>query len=136
MIIDASIGVKWLVPEDDADKANALIGEVLLVPSLFFSEVASAMWKKARRGELAIEMIMPQLPKLGLITETIDDAGYVTRALELGRELDHPVYDCLYLAAAEALADVVITADKRLVHRLEQTRYKSLACDLADWAIG
>ena len=136
MIIDASIGVKWLVPEDDADKANALIGEVLLVPSLFFSEVASAMWKKARRGELAIEMIMPQLPKLGLITETIDDAGYVTRALELGRELYHPVYDCLYLAAAEALADVVITADKRFVHRLEQTRYKSLACDLADWAIG
>ena len=32
-------------------------------------------------------------------------------------EIDHPVYDCLYLACAEAMGSDVITADKRLSNK-------------------
>ncbi|MDE0164082.1 MAG: hypothetical protein OXL36_03200 [Bryobacterales bacterium] len=31
--------------------------------------------------------------------------------------IDHPVYDCLYLACAELTASALITADQKLVDR-------------------
>jgi len=37
------------------------------------------------------------------------------RALELAIELDHPIYDCFYLALAERERCPLVTADKRLV---------------------
>lgn len=46
------------------------------------------------------------------------------RAAALARELDHPVYDCFYLALAEAEGAALITADRRLV---ESVRGRPLA---------
>ena len=131
MIIDASVGVKWLIPEADSAQANALIGNEMLVPSLFYSEVANAIWKKAGRGEVQIEVLLPELTKLRLITEMLDDVAYFERALVLGNELGHPVYDCLYLAAAESLGDIVVTADARFLRKVASTRYAGLVRDLA-----
>ncbi|HSA82594.1 MAG TPA: type II toxin-antitoxin system VapC family toxin [Geminicoccaceae bacterium] len=42
------------------------------------------------------------------------------RAAALARELDHPIYDCLYLAQAEEKATMV-TADRRLVGAVRGT---------------
>lgn len=131
MIIDASIGVKWLIPEEDSALANALIGNQLLVPSLFFSEVANAIWKKARRGEVQIAPLLPELSKLKLLTQTLDDAAYFERALVLGHELAQPVYDCVYLAAAESEGDIVVTADKRFLRKVASSSYAGLVRDLA-----
>jgi predicted nucleic acid-binding protein len=41
-------------------------------------------------------------------------AGYARRALEVAGRLDHPVYDCLYLALAEAHGAGLATADRAL----------------------
>ena len=131
MIIDASIGVKWLIPEEDSAQANALVGNRIWVPSLFFSEVSNAIWKKARQGEIEIAPLLPELSKLKLITQMLDDAAYFERALVLGNELDHPVYDCLYLAAAESLGDILVTADKRFLRKVASSPYVGLVRDLA-----
>lgn len=135
MIIDASIGVKWLIPEEDSAQANALIGNQIWVPSLFFSEVANAIWKKARQGEVEIARLLPELPKFKLIIQILDDAAYFERALKIGNELDHPVYDCLYLAAAESLGDILVTADKRFLRKVARSPYGGLVRDLASGSI-
>ncbi len=135
MIIDASIGVKWLIPEEDSAHANALIGNRMWVPSLFFSEVSNAIWKKARQGEVEIAQLLPELPKLKLIIQILDDAAYFERALVLGSELDHPVYDCLYLAAAESLGDILVTADKRFLRKVVLSPYGGFVRDLASGTI-
>jgi predicted nucleic acid-binding protein len=126
MIIDASVGVKWLIVEEHTERANALIGENLVVPSLFFVEVANAIWKKARRGELLIDPILPQFPKLRLITTILDESSFAERALALGRELDHAVYDCVYLAMAEQRQEQLVTADTKLLRRVAGTGYDEL----------
>lgn len=49
-------------------------------------------------------------------SELLDGRGLFApplQALELARLLDHPVYDCTYLALAIALERPVITADRR-----------------------
>jgi predicted nucleic acid-binding protein len=54
-----------------------------------------------------------------------------SRALALAREVDHPVYDCLYLALAELKETRVVTADRRLLGKLEGTPYRELVRPLA-----
>ena len=53
-VVDASVAVKWLVVEEDADVAQELAtsGQELHAPRLMASEVANALWRKARAGEI------------------------------------------------------------------------------------
>jgi predicted nucleic acid-binding protein len=37
--------------------------------------------------------------------------------LEIGLEIEHPIYDCVYLALAELLEGIIVTADLRLINR-------------------
>ena len=38
----------------------------------------------------------------------------IERAAQIAAQIDHPVYDCLYIACAEATGSTLITADRRL----------------------
>jgi predicted nucleic acid-binding protein len=122
MIIDASVVFKWLVPEQDSDAATAWIGRTeLLAPALIYAEVANALWKLVRRGEMAGAGAAEQLARLPSLVKAIADAPLIPRAFDLAVELGHPVYDCLYLAAAEASDDEYLTADARFLQALEGT---------------
>lgn len=50
-------------------------------------------------------------------------------ALKLSLALDHPIYDCLYLALAEKLDAPLISADQRLLALAP----KGAAIALKDW---
>jgi len=50
-----------------------------------------------------------------------------SRAFGLARRLDHPAYDCLYLALAELERTHVVTADRRLLKKLVGTDAERLA---------
>jgi predicted nucleic acid-binding protein len=122
VIIDASVAFKWLVPEADSDAARSWIGRTeLLAPALIYTEIANALWKLVRRREIAEEGAATRLGRLPYLVRTIEDAPLVPRAFDLAVELGHPVYDCLYLAAAEALDDELLTADAGFMKALEGT---------------
>jgi predicted nucleic acid-binding protein len=46
----------------------------------------------------------------------------LARAAHWCRELDHPATDCLYVALAERERATLITADQRLLRKLQQPR--------------
>lgn len=58
-VIDASVAVKWLAEEEFSTQAfQLLFGEIrLIAPDLIFAEVANALWKMQRRGELDVEQM-------------------------------------------------------------------------------
>ncbi|WP_231621649.1 type II toxin-antitoxin system VapC family toxin [Sphingomonas sp. 37zxx] len=120
VIIDASVGVKWIVPEEDHEAAAALIGDQrLYAPALFFSEVGNALVKKHRRGEIVIAEVAQSFADLPLLITSVDECRVMGRAMQLATELGHSIYDCVYVALAEDMRVELVTADLKFVAKLE-----------------
>jgi len=123
LVIDASVAVKWVVAEPDSDRAELLLDHGLVAPDLLFAECANVLWKKVRRGELTqaeADIAAQTLEAADLAV--VPTRGYVAIATSMAVELDHPAYDAVYLAVAEAANLRVVTADDRLVRKLRQSR--------------
>ena len=124
IVVDASVAVKWLLPEPGDAAAQELLAseERLVAPSLIRTEVAAALARRARFREIEphdAETAMGlwlQTLRDGVIGLAADDADLVT-ALGLAMELSHPLLDCLYLALAERLGAPLVTADKKFVNK-------------------
>ena len=135
-VVDASVAVCWFVREAATEKANRLIASSgdLVAPSLMLLEFANTLWKKARRGEIGGDVVDAGLREIRrFVPQIFDDAALAAPALALARELDHPVYDCVYLALARQRNAPLITLDERLTTRLAGTRHQRDAVLLADW---
>ena len=122
IVVDASVAVKWLLPEPGDAAAQELLAseERLVAPSLIRTEVAAALARRARFREIeprdaetAIGLWLQTL-RDGVIGLVADEADLAT-ALRLAMELSHPLQDCLYLALAERLGAPLVTADKKFV---------------------
>ena len=53
--------------------------------------------------------------------------------MQLAHEVDHSLYDCLYLATAEAVDATVATADRSFFDRCSLSLMQSRTAWLADW---
>lgn len=114
-IIDASVALKWVCDETDSERAAALLdGRPLAAPDIWIAEAANALWRRARTKELTNSEADARLCALQSAPVRGVRVGELTvAALKLAIALSHPVYDCLYLAAALMLTGTVITADRR-----------------------
>ena len=134
-VVDASVAVKWFVREDFSDEAVALRNSAaeLHAPDWIMLEVAHAVLKKWRNGEVASEqarLMVRMLP--ARMAHLHHAAALVERALDIAIAIDHPVYDCLYLACAEMSGGVVVTADDEFLASLKGTEFANLARHLTD----
>lgn len=122
LVIDASIAIKWVISEEGTDAALRLRQHQLFAPDLLIPECASILWKKVRRQELApaeallaaqaLERVEIQLEPMRPLLEP---------ATRLAIALNHPAYDCVYLALALAINCDFITADEALFRRASMT---------------
>ena len=46
LVIDASVAVKWVVPELVSERAERLLDHGLVAPDLLFAECANLLWEK------------------------------------------------------------------------------------------
>jgi predicted nucleic acid-binding protein len=55
VVVDASVAIKWFVPEPLSKEAERLLGggDALFAPDLLLIEFGNIVWKKVRLGELA-----------------------------------------------------------------------------------
>ena len=106
MIVDASVIVASV---GKPDSARAIGGKDLAAPDLVIPETLNAFWKLRRAGRVVPDCV--QILRLLDNVRIVRSRPHAARADELAEALDHPVYDCLYLALAEAEADILITAD-------------------------
>ena len=124
--MDASVVLKWFLPEPGSASADFLLQQFLndevelLAPDLVLIEVASALWKRAVvRKELSTDeatLIYQDLLTLPLslaTSVTIADAAF-----QLALKHKHSVYALYCALAIERKCDFV-TADKTLANKLQ-----------------
>jgi predicted nucleic acid-binding protein len=116
-VIDASVVIKWFLPENQSDAARRLLSapHEYFAPDLLFSEVGNVIWKKVRRGELTSEQGERLAADISTVAvETVPTRGLMIDACALATTTGLSVYDSMYLALAVRLKTEMITADDRL----------------------
>ncbi len=131
-VIDASVAVKWYVPEIHGEAAARLLARrstvdlTFDVPDLFFSEFANIVWKKVRTGELDAAAATEIVDATLRVPKTVHAAEpLLPSALAIALDSGRTVYDSLYLALAVFLDCPLVTADKRLRNGLANTPWES-----------
>lgn len=125
LVVDASVAARWILEDRySREAARVLAGFDLTAPTLLHAEVASALTKSVKHGDLsADEALVEIIAFAGLELETVPDEDLAPRAVQLSCALDHSVYDCFYLALAMALEIPLVTADRELLETAQRAGY-------------
>jgi predicted nucleic acid-binding protein len=133
LVVDASVAVRWFIDVPASERAYRLIAseDRLVAPDLVMAEIASALWKAVRFADLAPATAAEAMVAAGAaFHELVSARMLANRALAIALDLRHPVYDCFYLALAEARGSRLVTADGRLLRVCAHTRFAKLVRSL------
>lgn len=116
LVVDASVAIKWVVHEAGHEEAVRVSrAERIAAPDFAAVEVANVLWRKVRLKELTVEQAEAALQFVrDAYAQLVPADALLDRAFSIAFEIDHPVYDCLYVACAERLGCDLLTADRRL----------------------
>ncbi|WP_088345995.1 MULTISPECIES: type II toxin-antitoxin system VapC family toxin [Rhodomicrobium] len=116
LIVDASVAVRWFVPAWHWPSAqDAVQDRALLAPDLILAEIGNALWKAVRAGLMArrdAEAALKRVPPLFDHLEPLP--ALHLDAARMSYDLNHPIYDCFYLALAERESAALLTADRKM----------------------
>jgi len=126
IVVDASVAVKWLLPEDGAEAARDLLAgsDPLLVPSVAGIEVPGAVLRKLRAGLLdemeAKECLALWNDLLRENVRVVPVEELLDSAVRIAISCSHPLTDCVYVAMAVKLGAPLVTADAALQSRCKR----------------
>jgi len=120
LVLDASVGVKWFSARDEASLAQALAirdahihgAALIVVPDLFFYEVANAIVQKEFIPPEAVQSAVVNMFALGMTAVSIDPQ-LLDASVTLSRQLNITVYDSIYIAVALRRDCPLVTANPR-----------------------
>ena len=128
LVIDASVLIKFYVPEILSDRAERLLAKVgnkdidLLAPDLIYPEAGNTLWMKQRLKELTrseVEEITDAILSLPLGIEA--SKSMLPLAVDIATAYGITVYDVLYISLTKVYETTLITADRKLVDVLAKT---------------
>lgn len=122
VVLDGSAATEAVVPRRNAGQVLDLVEGALQVsaPDLYAAEVANAIWKHTKGGDLDAEDAQTALEScLELIDVFEPTLDLAPEALATAVAHDHPVYDALYAVAARRGGATMCTLDGRLAQLLD-----------------
>jgi len=140
LIIDASVLIKFFVPEVLSSKAEQLLVRVeegsvrLFAPDLIYAEAGNTLWKKHRLKELTqseVGKITDLIISMPLKVEA--SKALFPLAIDIAMAYEVTVYDALYLCMAKIYETQMMTADKKLFDLTAKTNLKKSVMWLGSW---
>ncbi|MDQ3776023.1 MAG: type II toxin-antitoxin system VapC family toxin [Pseudomonadota bacterium] len=100
-VVDASVAVKWFLPEVHSDEAVRLLRDdyLLFAPDLIWAEFGNVLWKKWRQREIEADVarrILEDFRRFPLQVRSSDTL--LATAWAIAEELHQTMYDSLYLS--------------------------------------
>lgn len=126
-IVDASVGIKWFVPETHEVAALRLLehGVELHAPDLIYAEIGNILWKKWCKGEIDADDIAPLIGDFKAVRITVHRTEeLMENAWKIARQYKRSFYDSLYLSLAKHAGSKMVTADLKLYNVLKETSLK------------
>lgn len=141
LVVDASVAFKWLIPdaaEEDVPAAKAVLvdhmeGRVqIAVPALLYYEVANILLVGRSRPpvEEAAEALSDLFSIPLIVAAPAPDAS--DAALRLASRHGLSYYDASYVALAETMDCLLLTADQRLARRTRASGHVRLLAESLD----
>jgi predicted nucleic acid-binding protein len=127
IVIDASVAVKWVLPEPGSAAAASLREQDvnLIAPSLIAAEIGNAIWKVVRKGIVAqLDALDGLQAGLSALQSLVPIEDLLARAITLAITFHHPIYDCFYLALAEHEGSLLVTADEDMIAVARKAKIK------------
>jgi predicted nucleic acid-binding protein len=125
LVVDASVVVKWFVPEPYSTEARLILDDYqtgvlsLLAPDLINAEFGNIVWKKHLFQGLDskdAQIVIDEFRKLKfMLTPTV---ALLEKAYHLAVTYRRSVYDMLYLALSIEENCKFVTADERMVNAI------------------
>jgi predicted nucleic acid-binding protein len=116
-VVDASVAIKWCLPEPHDVCAARLRreGTDLDAPDLLYAEIGNTLWKRVRRGELTAGAAGGVAEAISRLPIAVHPSRLLSgAALQIACSTGLTVYDSLYLATALLTGSRLVTADRRL----------------------
>ncbi len=126
LVIDASVAVKWFIPERHSIEAIRLLkgGQRFFAPDIIRPEVGNILWKLYGRRLLTSDEAFQIISDFLLLPIAICSSDIlIASAFEIAVASGRTVYDSLYLALAVEKNTVMITDDHRLANALKSTYF-------------
>lgn len=118
-VLDASVLIQHVVTDVHTANVDALfevIGSEINahIPEFCLIECVNVIWKQVRFNNVPASVAMEQVENLQALNLTmIPPGGLLLRALEIGLKHQLPIYDAIYIAAAQLLQYPLITDDQK-----------------------
>jgi predicted nucleic acid-binding protein len=124
--VDSSVAIKWFVPEPGSEFAVRLLTEDLVGPDLLFSEIGNILWKKLEREEISEDegrAILAAFSRGRIEIHSSASPQLLDLAFTIAGEARITFSDALYVSLAVLEGPPLVTADRKLVRKLEKSRF-------------
>ena len=115
LVVDTNVLVSILVDPTE-EMLNFTLNHEMHAPNLLKIELANVCRKYHTLQNVPLNVVMEYFTRgLGLVSKFYSNDKVLERAVLFSFELNHPIYDCIYLSLANKLKMPFVSSDKRLV---------------------
>lgn len=133
IIVDTSVVYKWFVDEDEQTTRPARVlrdryihgEESVTAPDILLYEIANIIANKARLSEIRLQRAWKSFLELE-ISVVLPTMTFVGDCLKLSRKYHISVYDAAYIVLAQQKHCLCMTADEKLVKRVNLPFVRSI----------
>lgn len=128
IVIDASVVLKWYLPDEKYSRAALEILDKyvsyeleILAPSLLEYEVLNGLHFARKRGRIQEDIVLTAVEGfVNLEIEKKDISFFYPEVLHFSGSYDLSAYDASYLALARKENTLMVTADKSLFNKMKK----------------